>query len=66
MPEFCPLAMSSPPMHISATGTMYNNGQPSNVDYDAMMGFILKRLRVQIKPQVPRPAHHSNLREDFA
>ena len=49
-------------MHISATGTMYNNGQPSNVDYDAMMGYLLPAMRVQIKPAgaAQRPAHHSN------
>ena len=37
-------------MHISASGTMYANGQPSNVDYDAMMGYLLPAMRVQIKP----------------
>ena len=37
-------------MHISASGTMYSNGQPSNVDYDAMMGFLLPAMRVQIRP----------------
>ena len=37
-------------MHISASGTMYSNGQPSNVDYDAMMGYLLPAMRVQIKP----------------
>jgi hypothetical protein len=37
-------------MHISASGTIYSNGQPSNVDYDAMMGFLLPAMRVQIKP----------------
>jgi hypothetical protein len=37
-------------MHISASGTIYSNGQPSNVDYDAMIGFLLPAMRVQIKP----------------
>jgi hypothetical protein len=37
-------------IHISASGTMYANGQPSNVDYDAMMGYLLPAMRVQIKP----------------
>lgn len=37
-------------MHISASGTMYANGQPSNVDYDAMMGYLLPAMRVQITP----------------
>ena len=41
---------------------MYNNGQPSNVDYDAMMGYLLPAMRVQIKPAGAgqRAAHHSN------
>jgi len=37
-------------MHISASGPIYANGQPSNVDYDAMMGYLLPAMRVQIKP----------------
>jgi hypothetical protein len=54
-------------MHISATGTMYNNGQPSNVDYDAMMGFILEAMRVQIKPAGAKgPLTIQTVREDVA
>ena len=56
-------------MHISASGTMYRNGQPSNVDYDAMMGYLLPAMRVQIKPagagaNAPRTIH--TVREDYA
>ena len=54
-------------MHISATGTMYNNGQPSNVDYDAMMGFILQAMRVQVKPAGANgPLTIQTVREDVA
>lgn len=54
-------------MHISATGTMYTNGQPSNVDYDAMMGFIVQAMRVQIKPAGAKgPLTIQNVREDVA
>jgi hypothetical protein len=54
-------------MHISATGTMYNNGQPSNVDYDAMMGFLLPAMRVQIKPAGANgPLTIQTVREDVA
>jgi hypothetical protein len=56
-------------MHISASGTMYANGQPSNVDYDAMMGYLLPAMRVQIKPagagaNAARTIH--TVREDVA
>ena len=37
-------------IHISASGTMYTNGQPSTVDYDAMMGYLLPAMRVQVTP----------------
>jgi hypothetical protein len=56
-------------MHISASGTMYANGQSSNVDYDAMMGYLLPAMRVQIKPagagaNAARTIH--TVREDVA
>ena len=54
-------------MHISASGTMYNNGQPSNVDYDAMMGYLLPAMRVQIKPAGANgPLTIQTVREDVA
>ena len=54
-------------MHISATGTMYNNGQPSNVDYDAMTGFIVQAMRVQVKPTGANgPVTIQTVREDVA
>ncbi len=54
-------------IHISATGTMYTNGQPSNVDYDAMMGYILQAMRVQIKPAGANgPLTIQTVREDVA
>lgn len=56
-------------MHISASGTMYRNGQPSNVDYDAMMGYLLPAMRVQIKPAgagANAPRTIQTVREDYA
>ena len=54
-------------MHISASGTMYSNGQPSNVDYDAMMGYLLPAMRVQIKPAGANgPLTIQTVREDVA
>ena len=56
-------------MHISASGTMYSNGQPSNVDYDAMMGYLLPAMRVQIKPAgagANAPRTIQTVREDYA
>jgi hypothetical protein len=64
-----PLVDAVTTMHISASGTMYANGQPSNVDYDAMMGYLLPAMRVQIKPagagaNAARTIH--TVREDVA
>ena len=56
-------------MHISASGTMYANGQPSNVDYDAMMGYLLPAMRVQIKPAgagAKAAGTIQTVREDYA
>ena len=62
-----PLVDAVTTMHISASGTMYSNGQPSNVDYDAMIGFILQAMRVQIKPAGAKgPLTIQNVREDVA
>ena len=50
-------------------GTMYSNGQPSNVDYDAMMGYILPAMRVQVKPAgvgANAPRTIQTVREDYA
>lgn len=62
-----PLVDAVTTMHISASGTMYSNGQPSNVDYDAMMGFILQAMRVQIKPAGAKgPLTIQTVRDDVA
>ncbi|HUR21150.1 MAG TPA: hypothetical protein VMZ90_10105 [Vicinamibacterales bacterium] len=57
-------------IHISASGTIYTNGQPSNVDYDAMMGYLLPAMRVQIKPAGSRadakPTTIQTVRETYA
>jgi len=54
-------------IHISASGTMYLNGKPSNVDYDAMMGYLLPAMRVQIKPAGGKgPLTIQTVREDVA
>ena len=54
-------------MHISASGTIYSNGQPSNVDYDAMMGYLLPAMRVQTKPAGAKgPLTIQTVREDVA
>ena len=56
-------------MHISASGTIYSDGQPSTVDYDAMMGYLLPAMRVQIKPAgagANTPRTIQTVREDYA
>ena len=56
-------------MHTSASGTMYINGKPSNVDYDAMTGYLLPAMRVQIKPAgaaANAPRTIQTVREDYA
>jgi hypothetical protein len=56
-------------MHISASGTMYSNGQPSDVDYDAMMGYLLPAMRVQITPAgagANAPRTIQTVRENYA
>ena len=56
-------------IHISAGGTLYSNGQPSNVDYDAMIGYLLPAMRVQIKAAgaaANAPRTIQTVREDYA
>lgn len=64
-----PLIDAVTTIHISASGTMYRNGQPSNVDYDAMMGYLLPAMRVQIKAAgaaANAPRTIQTVREDYA
>lgn len=54
------IGMTNPPlplvdvvttMEISATGTVYNNGQPANATYTAAFAYIPPAMRVEIKGQ---------------